>query len=76
MNEETDPLWKQVWKTEGIRYLGKEKTGYIDAMDRFEHAFKLGQQSVIDSASADLEVLEARISDIKKSIRRVIAHFQ
>jgi hypothetical protein len=37
-----DPLWKQIWKTEGIRYLGREGNGVIDAMERFEHAFMLG----------------------------------
>jgi len=37
-----DPLWKRVWKTEGIRYLGREGNGVIDAMERFEHAFMLG----------------------------------
>ena len=38
----TDPLWKQIWKTEGIRYLSREGNGVIDAMERFEHAFMLG----------------------------------
>jgi hypothetical protein len=41
-SSEPDPLWKQVWKTEGIRYLGREGNGVIDAMERFEHAFMLG----------------------------------
>ena len=39
---ESDPLWKRVWRTEGIRYLGREGNGVIDAMERFEHAFMLG----------------------------------
>lgn len=44
-----DPLWKQIWKTEGIRYLGREGNGVIDAMERFEHAFMLGyRHGVID----------------------------
>jgi len=43
--EESDPLWKQVWKTDGIRYLGREGNGVIDAMERFEHAFMLGYRA-------------------------------
>jgi hypothetical protein len=43
--DETDPLWKQIWKTEGIRYLGREGSGVIDAMERFEHAFMLGYRA-------------------------------
>lgn len=41
-SDPSDPLWKRVWKTEGIRYLGREGNGVIDAMERFEHAFMLG----------------------------------
>lgn len=41
-DQSSDPLWKRVWKTEGIRYLGREGNGVIDAMERFEHAFMLG----------------------------------
>jgi hypothetical protein len=41
-SSQPDPLWKRVWKTEGIRYLGREGSGVIDAMERFEHAFMLG----------------------------------
>jgi len=37
-----DPLWKRVWRTEGIRWLGPRNDGVIDAMERFEHAFMLG----------------------------------
>lgn len=44
-NTEKDPLWKQQWKTLGIRYLGKDGTGHIDHMDRFEQAFTLGFQA-------------------------------
>jgi hypothetical protein len=48
MNNEEDPLWKRTWKTLGIRYLGKDKTGHIDHMDRFEHAFELGFQAGVE----------------------------
>ena len=41
-SSQPDPLWKRVWRTEGIRYLGREGNGVIDAMERFEHAFMLG----------------------------------
>ncbi|NBZ96885.1 MAG: hypothetical protein EBR40_10745 [Proteobacteria bacterium] len=40
-----DPLWKQIWKTEGIRYLDRGGHGVIDAMERFEHAFMLGYRA-------------------------------
>jgi hypothetical protein len=42
-SSQPDPLWKRVWRTEGIRYLGRHVgIGVIDAMERFEHAFMLG----------------------------------
>jgi hypothetical protein len=41
-SDPSEPLWKRVWRTEGIRYLGREGNGVIDAMERFEHAFMLG----------------------------------
>jgi hypothetical protein len=44
-SSQPDPLWKRVWKTEGIRYLGREGNGVIDAMERFEHAFMLGYRA-------------------------------
>jgi hypothetical protein len=44
-SSQPDPLWKQIWKTEGIRYLGREGSGVIDAMERFEHAFMLGYRA-------------------------------
>ena len=44
-NNEQDPLWKQVWKQEGVRYLGDKLPQMPDAMDRFKHAFELGQKT-------------------------------
>jgi hypothetical protein len=44
-SSDPDPLWKQIWKTDGIRYLGREGNGVIDAMERFEHAFMLGYRA-------------------------------
>jgi hypothetical protein len=45
VSDPSDPLWKQVWKTEGIRWLGPQGNGVIDAMERFQHAFELGYQA-------------------------------
>jgi hypothetical protein len=39
-----DPLWKKLWKRDGIRYLGPDGKGGIDAMERFRHAFHLGYE--------------------------------
>jgi hypothetical protein len=41
-NTTEDPLWLQRWKTEGIRYLGKDDNGHIDHVDRWEQAYKSG----------------------------------
>jgi hypothetical protein len=41
-NTNQDPLWLQRWKQEGIRYLGKDETGHIDHMDRWEQSYKTG----------------------------------
>jgi hypothetical protein len=40
-----DPLWKKIWKTEGIRWLGPKGNGMADAMERFQHGFELGAAS-------------------------------
>lgn len=45
IHDMSEPLWKQIWKTEGIRYLGRGGHGVIDAMERFEHAFMLGYRA-------------------------------
>lgn len=42
MSIEEDPLWKRIWKTEGIRWLGPRGDGHADAMERFQHGFELG----------------------------------
>ena len=52
-NTEQDPLWLQRWKQEGIRYLGKEGTGHIDHLDRFEQAFKMGFLEGVKSAGEE-----------------------
>ncbi len=41
MSADQDPLWKRIWKTEGIRWLGHRGDGSIDAMERFQHGFEL-----------------------------------
>jgi hypothetical protein len=55
--EESDPLWKRVWKTEGIRYLGKGGNGVIDAMERFEHAFMLGYRAGVSDMLGEAQWL-------------------
>lgn len=51
--DQEDPLWKRIWKTEGIRWLGPRGDGVIDAMERFEHAFMLGyKRGVTDMRDA------------------------
>lgn len=42
MSADIDPLWKRIWKTEGIRWLGPRGDGSIDAMERFQHGFECG----------------------------------
>jgi hypothetical protein len=42
INQEEDPLWKRVWKSEGIRWLGPRGNGVPDAMERFQHGFECG----------------------------------
>lgn len=51
----TDPLWKRIWKTEGIRYLGRDGSGVIDAMERFEHAFMLGYRQGVNDMLRELQ---------------------
>ena len=59
MSNTQDPLWKRIWKTQGIRYLGKDGTGHIDAMDRFEHSFDLGFKAGV----AHCEEIVDRVGD-------------
>lgn len=42
MSADIDPLWKRIWKTEGIRWLGPRGDGHADAMERFQHGFECG----------------------------------
>lgn len=60
------------YKTEGIRTFPMNGEHFHDFYTRI--AFEAGYKVAIDSMNQDMEVLEARVSDIKKSIRRVIAH--
>ena len=53
-----EPLCRQQWKHNGIRYLGKDKTGHVDAMDRFEHAFNLGYEAGVLAQARDFELPE------------------
>jgi len=55
-NNTEDPLWLQRWKQEGIRYLGKNGTGHIDAMDRFEQAFMIGFLEGVKSCAEEFEL--------------------
>lgn len=51
--QQPDPLWLQKWKTEGIRYLGKQGTGHIDHLDRWQQAFQIGFLEGVKSAQAE-----------------------
>ena len=42
MSAESEPLWKRVWRAEGIRWLGPRGDGHADAMARFQQGFELG----------------------------------
>jgi hypothetical protein len=59
MTTEQDPAWKQAWKTQGIRYLGKDGTGHIDHMDRFEHAWNLAIKHCEDIVEKVGEAIKA-----------------
>ena len=56
LNDPTDPLWKKVWKREGIRFLGRGNNPQPDAMERFEHAFLLGYASGVMAQSIDFQL--------------------
>ena len=55
---EEEPLWKQRWRKEGIRYLGRNRDGHIDHMDRFEHSFNLGYEAGLLAVAKDFELPE------------------
>jgi len=67
MDNEQDPQWKQQWKTLGIRYLGKEGTGHIDAMDRFEHSWELGYTAAMDYCRSVVDKVGAELNKNKES---------
>lgn len=56
MSNENEPLWLQRWKQEGIRYLGKDGTGHIDHMDRWQQAFQIGFLEGVKSAQAEFDL--------------------
>jgi hypothetical protein len=37
-----DPLWKQFWKTDGVRALNPDGSVITDQMERFRQPFELG----------------------------------
>jgi len=49
MSADIDPLWKRIWRTEGIRWLGPRGDGFADAMERFQHGFELGMANALAS---------------------------
>jgi len=65
MTTQKDPLWKRTWKTLGIRYLGKDGTGHIDHMDRFEHSFELGWKAGVTHCE---EIVDKVGKELKKSL--------
>jgi hypothetical protein len=56
--EQEEPLWKRIWRKDGIRYLGRFGDGHIDHMDRFEHSFNLGYQAGVLAAARDFDLPE------------------
>jgi len=54
-NDPSDPLWKKIWKSEGIRFLGRGNR-IPDAMERFEHAFLLGYEAGVMAHTIDFEL--------------------
>lgn len=53
-----EPLSRSQWRHNGIRYLGKDGTGHVDAMDRFEHAFNLGYEAGVMAQARDFTLPE------------------
>jgi hypothetical protein len=53
---EQNPLWLQRWKQEGIRYLGKNGSGHIDHLDRWQQAFQLGFLEGVKSAKDEWDL--------------------
>lgn len=58
MSNTQDPLWLQKWKQEGIRYLGKDGSGHIDHMDRWQQAFQIGFLEGVKSAQQEWQLPE------------------
>ncbi len=54
-SSQPDPLWKRIWKTEGIRWLGPRGDGMPDAMERFEHGFMLGYRHGVGDMLRELQ---------------------
>jgi len=54
---DTEPLWKRVWRSEGIRYLGRGGNGVIVPEERFEHAFMLGYRAGVSDMLGEAQWL-------------------
>lgn len=57
MSIEEDPLWKRIWKTLGIRWLGPRGDGHADAMERFQHGFELGHAEAAAQRDRSMKIL-------------------
>lgn len=58
MSIQEEPLSLQRWRRDGIRYLGKFGTGFVDAMDRWRHGFDKGYEAGVLAAARDFELPE------------------
>ena len=57
MITDIDPLWKRIWKTLGIRWLGPRGNGHADAMERFQHGFELGYAEAAAQRDRSMKIL-------------------
>lgn len=57
MSADMDPLWKRIWKTLGIRWLGPRGDGHADAMERFQHGFELGHAEAAAQRDRSMKIL-------------------
>ncbi len=57
MSADIDPLWKRIWKTLGIRWLGPRGDGHADAMERFQHGFELGYAEACSQRDRSMKIL-------------------
>jgi len=67
VSDDHDPLWKRVWRTLGIRWLGPRGDGCADAMERFQHAFELGYAAHEELVRREIKVFLRTIGQGSKA---------